>query len=95
MNGRRWLPDYWGRNPWWIPPHMLGRVPREVGRTELKVLGFVTFALLFEHYDTSLLGNALKFTEPGDSIEVIGRALDEKRQNNRRKNDDRACNADD
>ncbi|MGD8417898.1 MAG: MFS transporter [Pseudomonadales bacterium] len=61
MNGRRWLPDYWGRNPWWIPPHMLGRVPREVGRTELKVLGFVTFALLFEHYDTSLLGNALKF----------------------------------
>jgi putative MFS transporter len=40
---------------------MLGRVPSEVGEQELRVLGFVTFALLFEHYDTSLLGNALKF----------------------------------
>jgi len=58
---RRRLPAYWGRNPWWIPPHLLGRVPREVGAAELKVLGFVTFALLFEHYDTSLLGNALKY----------------------------------
>jgi len=58
---RSWLPRYWGRNPWWIPPHMLGRVPAEVGQRELRVLGFVTFALLFEHYDTSLLGNALKF----------------------------------
>lgn len=61
MAEKRRLPAYWGRNPWWIPPHFLGRVPREVGEAELKVLGFVTFALLFEHYDTSLLGNALKF----------------------------------
>lgn len=61
MSNQRWLPAYWGRNPWWIPPYLLGRVPREVGRAELKVLGFVTFALLFEHYDTSLLGNALKY----------------------------------
>lgn len=58
---QRWLPAYWGRNPWWIPPYLLGRVPREVGSAELKVLGFVTFALLFEHFDTSLLGNALKY----------------------------------
>lgn len=61
MARSRWLPAYWGRNPWWIPPHLLGRVPRDVGEAELKVLGFVTFALLFEHYDTSLLGNALKY----------------------------------
>ncbi len=61
MENKGWLPAYWGRNPWWIPPHLLGRVPREVGEAELKVLGFVTFALLFEHYDTSLLGNALKY----------------------------------
>jgi putative MFS transporter len=32
-----------------------------VGRSELRVLGFVTFALFFEHYDTSLLANALKY----------------------------------
>lgn len=44
-----------------MPPHLLGRVPREVGAAELKVLGFVTFALLFEHFDTSLLGNALAY----------------------------------
>jgi putative MFS transporter len=60
MSGRR-LPAYWGRNPWWIPPHMLGRVPSEVSAEQLRLLGFVTFALLFEHYDTSLLGNALKY----------------------------------
>ena len=58
---RRRLPAYWGRNPWWIPPHLLGRVPADVGSRELRILGFVTFALLFEHYDTSLLSNALKF----------------------------------
>lgn len=49
------------RNPWWIPPHVLGRVPGEVSDHGLRVLGFVSFALLFEHYDTSLLGNALKY----------------------------------
>ena len=31
----RWLPAYWGRNPWWIPPHLLGRVPRDVGEAVL------------------------------------------------------------
>ena len=50
-----------GRNPWWIPPHLLGRVPASVDDPALAVLGFVSFALLFEHYDTSLLGNALKY----------------------------------
>jgi MFS family permease len=49
------------RNPWWIPPLVLGRVPAVVGDRALAVLGFVSFALLFEHYDTSLLGNALKY----------------------------------
>jgi MFS transporter, putative metabolite:H+ symporter len=49
------------RNPWWIPPQLLGRVPPAVGDHGLRVLGFVSFALLFEHYDLSLLGNALKY----------------------------------
>jgi MFS family permease len=49
------------RNPWWLPPALLGRVPTAVSPRELRVLGFVSFALLFEHYDTSLLGNALKY----------------------------------
>ncbi len=40
---------------------MLGRVPDSVDDRALKVLGFVSFALFFEHYDTSLLSNALKF----------------------------------
>jgi MFS transporter, putative metabolite:H+ symporter len=48
-------------NPWWLPPFLLGRVPPGVEPRVLKVLGFVSFALFFEHYDTSLLGNALKF----------------------------------
>ena len=51
MARSRWLTAYWGRNPWWIPPYLLGRVPKDVGEAELKVLGFVTFALLFEHCD--------------------------------------------
>jgi putative MFS transporter len=49
------------RNPWWIPRRLLGRVPDTIDAPALRVLGFVSFALLFEHYDTSLLGNALKF----------------------------------
>ena len=50
-----------GRNPWWIPPFPLGRVPEGLSDRALAVLGFVSFALFFEHYDTSLLSNALKF----------------------------------
>lgn len=49
------------RNPWWLPPFLLGRVPLGVEPRVLRVLGFVSFALFFEHYDTSLLGNALKY----------------------------------
>ncbi|MFU8815345.1 MAG: MFS transporter [Pseudomonadales bacterium] len=49
------------RNPWWLPPLLLGRVPVGVEPRVLRVLGFVSFALFFEHYDTSLLGNALKY----------------------------------
>jgi len=49
------------RNPWWIPPHVLGRVPAGIDDRALAVLGFVSFALFFENYDVSLLGNALKY----------------------------------
>ncbi len=57
------------KNPWWIPPHILGRVPRDVTPGALGVLGLVSFALFFEHYDTSLLNNALKFIAEDLSIE--------------------------
>ena len=36
-------------------------MPSGVGRTHLTILGFVSLALLFENYDLSLLGSALKF----------------------------------
>jgi len=55
------MPPRRHRNPWWIPPHVLGRVPASVDDRALAVLGFVSFALFFENYDTSLLGNALKY----------------------------------
>jgi putative MFS transporter len=48
-------------NPWWIPLPILGRVPASVNDGMLAVLGFVSFALFFENYDVSLLGNALKY----------------------------------
>ncbi len=40
---------------------MLGRVPEDVPADALRVLGLVSFALLFEHYDISLLNNAMKY----------------------------------
>lgn len=45
--------------PWWIPP-FLGRVPAEVTRDQLGLLGVIALALLFEHYDVSMLGAAAK-----------------------------------
>ena len=42
-------------NPWWIPP-FLGSVPSGVGDRELRLLGFVAFALFAENYDLSMLG---------------------------------------
>jgi MFS family permease len=45
-------------NPWWIPP-FLGGIPHGVSATQLRLLGFLTFAMFFENYDLSLLGNAL------------------------------------
>ena len=45
-------------NPWWIPPFM-GGVPVGVGPDHLRLLGVLTFALFFENYDLSVLGNAL------------------------------------
>lgn len=45
-------------NPWWIPP-FLGGVPHGVSPAQLRLLGFLTFAMFFENFDLSLLGNAL------------------------------------
>ena len=45
-------------NPWWIPPFM-GGVPVGVSADHLRLLGVLTFALFFENYDLSVLGNAL------------------------------------
>jgi putative MFS transporter len=46
------------QNPWWIPP-FLGGVPARLGPAHLRLLGVLTFAMFFENYDFSLLGNAL------------------------------------
>jgi len=46
------------QNPWWIPP-FLGGIPHGVSPVQLRLLGFLTFAMFFENYDLSLLGNAL------------------------------------
>jgi MFS family permease len=45
-------------NPWWIPP-FLGGVPASLAPEHLRLLGVLTFALFFENYDISVLGNAL------------------------------------
>ena len=47
------------RNPWWIPP-FLGRVPENLGAPQLRLLGMVALALLFEEYDSAMLISALK-----------------------------------
>jgi MFS family permease len=47
------------RNPWWIPP-FLGRVPRNLGAPQLRLLAMVALALLFEEYDSAMLISALK-----------------------------------
>jgi putative MFS transporter len=47
--------------PWWLRVlPFLGRVPDGVSRAQVKLLGVVALALLFEHYDVSTLGNAAK-----------------------------------
>ncbi len=45
-------------NPWWIPP-FLGGIPHGISPSQLRLLGFLTFAMFFENFDLSLLGNAL------------------------------------
>jgi len=47
------------RRPWWIP-HFLGGVP-DIEPRLLSLLGMVSLALFFEHYDISMLTAALKF----------------------------------
>ena len=46
-------------NPWWIPPHLLGRVP-PIDARHLSLLGFISLAMLFENYDFQILNAALK-----------------------------------
>ena len=46
------------RNPWWLPP-FLGRVPVGVGPTHMRLLGAVTFALVFEEYDLAMITSVL------------------------------------
>lgn len=48
--------------PWWLRAlPFLGRVPEGVSQHQVKLLGAVALALLFEHYDVSTLGNASKY----------------------------------
>jgi len=47
-------------NPWWIPRYFLGRVPVEIEPAQLRLLGLIALALLFENYDFQLLTAALK-----------------------------------
>src|SRR5215510_13538605 len=61
MSWISWMRSRYGRNPWWIPPTLLGRVPEGIEPRTLSLLGFVSFALFFEQYDLSLLNNALKY----------------------------------
>jgi MFS family permease len=53
-------PERTARNPWWIPPHFLGRVPAPIEPGQLRLLGLIGLALLFENYDFQLLTAALK-----------------------------------
>ena len=48
------------RNPWWIP-RFLGRVPPEITPDQLRLVGAIALALLFENYDLSMLGSAIKY----------------------------------
>lgn len=45
-------------NPWWIPP-ILGGVPTQIEAPHLRLLGFVSLAMLFENYDLCMLGHSL------------------------------------
>jgi len=52
-------PSRGARQPWWIPP-FLGRVPSDVSPSQIALLGVISLALVFEHYDVSMLGAAAK-----------------------------------
>ncbi len=47
-------------NPWWIPP-FFGRVPAGVTAAQLRMLGVIALALLFEYYDLNMASQALKY----------------------------------
>ncbi|HVH06017.1 MAG TPA: MFS transporter, partial [Myxococcota bacterium] len=56
------------KNPWWMPP-FLGNVPEEITPHQLRLLGFIALALLFENYDLSMLGSAMKFIRESFGLE--------------------------
>jgi putative MFS transporter len=55
----------------------LGHVPDGVSRDQVKLLGTVALALLFEHYDVSTLGNASKYIRASFELpqSEVGRLL--------------------
>jgi MFS family permease len=58
--GGRFVPA--AHQPWWLRLlPFLGRVPHGVSPDQVKLLGTVALALLFEHYDIATLGNASKY----------------------------------
>jgi MFS family permease len=64
--------------PWWLRLlPFLGRVPEGVSREQVKLLGAVALALLFEHYDVSTLGNASKYIRASFELpqSEVGRLL--------------------
>jgi MFS family permease len=64
--------------PWWLRVlPFLGRVPEGVSREQVKLLGVVALALLFEHYDVSTLGNAAKYIRESFGLpqSEVGRLL--------------------
>ena len=56
------------KNPWWMPP-FLGTVPEEITPHQLRLLGFIALALLFENYDLSMLGSAMKYIRESFGLE--------------------------
>lgn len=64
--------------PWWLRLlPFLGRIPDGVSREQVRLLGAVALALLFEHYDVSTLGNASKFIRASFELpqSEVGRML--------------------
>jgi len=64
--------------PWWLRLlPFLGRIPEGVSRDQVRLLGAVALALLFENYDVSTLGNASKYIRASFELpqSEVGRLL--------------------